>query len=194
MLHHLSQPNKPKATIREGMLVLSLTNAISPVVWRLDMRKVSASALEVRENDNARYDLVLKTQKSDVNHIASFENKQEALDALKVVMRAIENAPLNDFHLSRAVSENKQSTAHQNNTKSTEIPDIPSTISSRNRPVLAGAIGAGVVVLLLIVLGWIGSAQQAGQNSASLVSPRGTAAETTGKPVSADEFLRSRRN
>ena len=194
MLHHLSQSNKPKATIREGMLVLSLTNAISPVVWRLDMRKVSASALEVRENDNASFDLVLKTQKSDVNHIASFENKLEALDALKVVMRAIENAPVSDFQLSRAVSEKTETTAHQNNTKSSEMSEIPSNISSRNRPVLAGAIGAGVVVLLLIVLGWIGNAQQAGQSSASLVSPSGTAAEITGKPVSADEFLKSRSN
>lgn len=190
MFKNLFQSENPKATVREGMLVLSLTNAMSPVVWRLDMRKVTASALEVRQTKDGLYDLVLKTQKSDVNHIASFEEKPDALKALKVVMQAIESAPNNDLH---APNVNITTNEHKDPSPN-GMPDIPQTISSKNRPVMAGAIGAGVVVLLLIFFGWIGGSLQSGQTSASLMASQGSAAETTGKPVSADDFLKARGN
>ena len=56
-----SQKNDPcaHAKIVESTLIVSLPNAISPIVWRWDLSDVKASAMEIVEENNA-YKIVLK--------------------------------------------------------------------------------------------------------------------------------------
>ena len=186
----LFDKDKPKAAVREGMLVVSLTNAVSPVVWRLDMRQVTASALEIRENDDGNYDMVLKTQKGDMNHIATFDDRQKAVKALKVVMQAIEEAPFSALKVnSPGYSVPSSPTfSHGEETRSAVSPDIPGKMSSKGRPVLAGVIGACVIVLIIVLMGVMGGGQRMPAN----LQPSSASAETVGAPVSADDFLRAR--
>ena len=64
----------PKAKVVDGVLILSLPDADSPVVWRMELGKTKASAIEVRaENDNGEtvHALIVKTPQSDVYKIGT---------------------------------------------------------------------------------------------------------------------------
>ena len=195
MFSKFMDENAPRATVRDGMLVLSLTNAISPVVWRLDIGNIKASALEIRENDDLTYDLVLKNQKSDLNVIASFENRSEALRALKSVMRAIEETPLTHFKSpgmpSNGDNVNKvrgQDKSSNSQAQGYEAPPSPVT-GSRGRPVLAGVIGACIVLFLIFLVTSLGTGPARLESSA----PGGAGnASASGEPITADEFLKGR--
>ncbi len=80
---------KPSAKVNAGTLVLSLPDAITPVVWRMDLSTAKSSAIEVRENEDGFYDLVLKTPKADAHKIATYEFKIKATHALVVVTKAM---------------------------------------------------------------------------------------------------------
>ena len=184
----LSSSEKPKAVIRGGMLVLSLPNAVSPVVWRLDMRSVTSSALEIRE-DKDLFDLVLKTQKADIQKIASFDDKKKAIKALGTVTKAIEEAPLIHFQADNALQpSNTQPVANEQQS----ISEASSTSKGATaRPILAGIIGAFVIVMLLIMLGIFRSGPGLYTNAPGAPTAN-SSAKTTGAPVSADDFLRAR--
>ena len=49
------------AKVVDGTLILSLPDAISPVVWRMELGHAKSSAIEVREQDNGTFMLTLKT-------------------------------------------------------------------------------------------------------------------------------------
>ena len=81
------------ACVVDGSLILTLPNAINPVVWRMELGNVKTSALEVRNSSDGYYNLILKTPKGDVHDIAPFENKEAAVSALIKVSNALKNAP-----------------------------------------------------------------------------------------------------
>lgn len=80
---------KSSAKVNAGTLVLSLPDAITPVVWRMDLSTAKSSAIEVRENEDGFYDLVLKTPKADAHNIAVYEFKIKATQALMAVTKAM---------------------------------------------------------------------------------------------------------
>ena len=185
----------PRATVRDGMLVLSLTNAISPVVWRLDIGNIKPAALEIRKNEGGTYDLILKNQKSDLNIIASFDNRKEAVRALKAVMRAIEETPLTHFKSSGASSNGSNLSKDKDNNISSNTPEqsypsVPSpTTGSRGRPVLAGVVGACVVIFLIFLITSLNS----GPAGVKTSLPGGSGnASGTGQAIPADDFLKGR--
>jgi len=79
------------AKVVDGNLILSLPDAINPIVWRMELGSVKSSALEVRANDN-NYLLTLKTPRGDVHDIAPFTNRDSALHALMSVSEALGKA------------------------------------------------------------------------------------------------------
>jgi hypothetical protein len=78
------------AKVVDGALILSLPDAISPVVWRMDLTSVKSSALEVRDQKDGTFMLTLKTPRDDVTNIAPFTEKAIAVRALMAVSYALE--------------------------------------------------------------------------------------------------------
>lgn len=79
------------AKVVDGTLILTLPEAIRPVVWQMQLGQTKSSALEVREQGDT-WLLVLKTPRQDVLEIAPFANRNTAVKALMAVARAMEKA------------------------------------------------------------------------------------------------------
>lgn len=79
------------AQVVDGNLILTLPDAINPVIWRMELGNVRTSAIEVRANDNL-FLLTLKTPKGDVHDIAPFESRERAVHALMQVSKALGKA------------------------------------------------------------------------------------------------------
>ena len=85
-------PRKPSANVVDNSLVLSLPNAINPVVWRMELAKAKMSAIEIREDKLGDFTLILKTPKGDSNEIARFNDKSDALKGLGAISSAMSKA------------------------------------------------------------------------------------------------------
>ncbi len=83
----------PTAKVVDGILILSLPDALSPVVWQMEVGQSKSSALEVRANDDGSvFTLVLKTPRQDVLEIAQYNLRDDAVRALLTVSSAMEQA------------------------------------------------------------------------------------------------------
>jgi hypothetical protein len=81
------------ARVVDGNLILSLPDAINPVVWRMELGSVKASALEVKKaNGDGAFMLSLKTPKGEVHDIAPYDNRDAAVTALMRVSAALQGA------------------------------------------------------------------------------------------------------
>lgn len=179
---------RSSASVVDGKLILSLPDATIPVVWQMEMSDVKASALEVRQDiANQNFTLVLKTQKGDETQIAPFENKENAVDALIAVTHALEQAQGQIRPLSSG-SGNQPSSgaspAYHNNAR-----------AGKGLGKWAGL--AAVLVALFLVISFLRSTQTNNITNAGTLPATDTAsgpgtAESSGVPVSADEFLRNR--
>ena len=78
------------ASVVDGTLILSLPDALAPVVWRMDLGHVKSSALEVRDQSDGTFMLTLKTPREDIHNIAPFATRAQAVRALMAVSRAME--------------------------------------------------------------------------------------------------------
>lgn len=81
------------AKVVDGNLILSLPDAINPIVWRMELGSVKASALEVKAHStDGTYLLSLKTPKGEVHDIAPFHTRDLAVRALMRVSSALQGA------------------------------------------------------------------------------------------------------
>lgn len=81
------------ASVVDGNLILSLPDAINPIVWRMELGSVKASALEVRAHaSDGTHVLSLKTPKGEVHEIAPFSSRDIAIAALMRVSAALQSA------------------------------------------------------------------------------------------------------
>ncbi len=131
----------PSAKVIDGTLILSLPDALSPVVWRMELGHAKSSAIEVREQKDGGYMLTLKTPKGDVNDIAPYATRAAAVTALVAISNALEHA---HGHINPAVT----------GTDAAVAPRAANTNAkgSRARGILTGIIGLAVVVMLIGVL------------------------------------------
>jgi hypothetical protein len=81
------------AKVVDGNLILSLPDAINPIVWRMELGSVKASALEVKpQSTDGSFMLSLKTAKGEVHEIAPFQTRDQAVRALMRVSSALQGA------------------------------------------------------------------------------------------------------
>lgn len=81
------------AKVVDGNLILSLPDAINPIVWRMELGSVKASALEVKpQSADGSFMLSLKTAKGEVHEIAPFQTREQAVRALMRVSSALQGA------------------------------------------------------------------------------------------------------
>lgn len=80
------------AKVIDGRLILSLTDALKPVIWQFDISVAKSSAIELRESNGGETTLILKTGKQDVQDIASYDSIDKAVKAMHAISRAMERA------------------------------------------------------------------------------------------------------
>lgn len=194
MIENMTGNYTASASVVDGTLILSLPDAITPIVWRLDLVHAKASALEVREGDNATFILALKTPRGDVNEIAKFTSRGRAVAALMSVTRAMEQA-------------HGQIKPAANDGEAYNPTHLPVPVRTRRtkthtaQPANGKSLIGGIVALLLIVgLGYtllsMGPKQVTALSAASPAagssSTAQSASQSAGVAVSADDFLKNR--
>lgn len=190
MKRHIETTEKnsnPSASVIDGTLVLSLPDAVTPVVWQLDFSQTKASAMEVREKEGF-FNLVVKTPRGDIHEIASYDSKSNAVRALMSVSNALERA---HNHLRPAAN-----TSHAH-----PVPAVLSPSRQRQSKGFAGkAVSAFlaiiVTILLISIIMNIGPRRiddTALSGQASSASSPATTGSGNGEPVSADAFLQRNR-
>lgn len=172
------------ARVVDGTLILSLPDAVSPVVWRMDLGFVRASAMEVRKEEDGTFMLVLKTPKKDVNEIAPFTTKAKALNALMAVSRAMENAQ----------GQIRPSPAATVETGTTAAVGAAPAKKSKWKKLFTGLFAVILLFMFLVVIINLTPPPPRDFPAGTAEGPRATApGEDTGVPLSADEFLQNRR-
>ncbi len=167
------------ADVIDGYLVLSLLNAQEPKIWRMAVDKIGAATFELKTNekdDNTKF--ILKPKKGTAEIIASFDNKDEALNALTLASNALRHKPAQTEKIIKEKVTPKSQ--HSLETKK----------SSSKWSILG--IGALIVIALYIYLTVALMPQPLIELDTSGTSTQGgqTNNETqTGVPLSADDFL-----
>lgn len=169
-----------KASVVDGKLVLSLPDALAPIVWQMDLAQAKASALEVLHDENTdRHLLKLKTPKGEVIEIAVFASRSQAVHGLMAASEALSNA----HGLIRPVP---------NAGEEGQTVKAPKSTKARNKKWL----GAVLSLAILFVLFTIWSSMIPKQiNSSGAYAPTASTAgpaspqTSSGVPVSADAFL-----
>ena len=155
--------SRPTAKVVDNTLVLSLPDAKNPLVWRLDLRQVTSSAFEVRQ-DGDGYTLILRGSEKDVRDIAPFSSRKKAVRALMAAGRALEDAQ-------------------------TQNDLIAAPKKGRAGRWVAGILLLGVILFFFNVL-TSPAIRMATINSTPATGEQGSA--PSGVPVPADEFLKGR--
>ncbi len=171
-----TKKNKASARVVDGKLILSFPDALTPVLWQMDLDEAKASALEVQENkkDNI-YTLTLKTPRGEAVDVASFSDRDTAVKGLMAASQA----------LSAAHGQIRPAAAQNNAQAGAALPPREKGIGKW------GGIALFVVFLFVLINVWSSLVPRSASQSKTLsttLSPSGEA----GVPMSADDFLQNR--
>ncbi len=181
------------AKVVDGKLILSFPEAKTPVVWTMDVAKAKASAMEVLEKgDKGEHTLSLKSAAGEVVEVATFPNRDAALEGLMLTSQAMENA---HGHIRGGGASAGGAAVANDRPVKVKKPRKPGEIKQR----LMGVV-ASVVFLVIIVMIWgyiMPDAYYTGPRHQRAPTPDaniGASAninpqESSGVPVSADAFL-----
>lgn len=161
------------AKVVDGSLIISLPDAVTPVVWRMELASVKASALEVKEHEKG-FMLMLKTPRGETHDIAPFETKEAAVNALMRVSHALQNASGNMFSVPIA----------QDN-----MPPRSAAAAQKKGSAWKWVAGLGGLVIVMIMFSYLASLSGPMQQSAA-TSPASVSEDLSGVPQSADDLLR----
>jgi len=175
--------NQITASVSDGYLVLSLPHAIEPVIWRQSLEKIGSATFEVKQGKDDSYELTLKKTKTTSEAIASFDKKDDAIEAL--------TAASNALHSKKSVKTTKvkEKTAK----KSSDVEELPKTESGEGQKWLIAVLAAIIVIGLYFYLTTLIPERNIGigttNNAVTNAQPNNP--NQTGVPVSADDFLSS---
>ena len=193
------------AEVVDNHLILSLPNAAEPVVWRMALDKIGTAAFEVKQDGNSEITkLILNPKKGTAEIIAPFNNKNDAVHALMATSNALQKTPSRTA-VAKQSSINKENTNKENtdkentdkentnkeNTGSYAEP-LPQQTASKNTEIqkwMIAVLGAFIVIGLYYYLTTLIPTTTVGfdnQSTAGLTTPP---QQSTGVPVSADDFL-----
>ena len=167
------------AIVVDGNLILSLPDALNPVVWRLELGSVKASAMEVREaGDGKSFTLLLKTPKGETHDIAPFDSRDKAVAALLKISAALQNAQ------GKIVPFAAPAPGTQNQQGYGAADRIEQNSSGGWKWILALA----GVIAVIVLFAWVGTMTTRGAITAG--APASGGGTQTGVPESADDLLR----
>lgn len=170
------------ARVVDGKLILSCPQAVTPVVWQMDLNDVKASAIEVHADDGTgQYTIALKAGKKATEDIAAFSAREEAVECLNSISYALEN--------SYGKIRGGQDSANGHVSAAYAPPP-------KQRKPGRWIIAILAIILLAIAFNMWGSQAPRAPGSFQQQSSAGFAAQqntnpssTAGVPVSADDFL-----
>ncbi|HEY0901136.1 MAG TPA: hypothetical protein VGD95_03330 [Micavibrio sp.] len=200
-IENLTGNYSASASVVDGTLIIALPQAITPVVWRMELGHVRASALEVRAQENGVYMLTLKTPKGDVHDIAPFSSRGQAVQALMSVSRAMEQAhgQMRAATMSPTMASTHDAahmTAANSNSDvaqpALQMPAGKVAAESSKGRFITGVIGTLLLLALIAIL--LNTGKPSDSVIANSHSPAAGSAATapTGVPMSADDFLNNR--
>lgn len=179
------------AEVVDNHLVLAFPEALEPIVWRMSLEKIGSAAFEVKQDsDSDQTKLVLKPKKGTAEIIAPFATKKEAVDALMIASKALQHTGINN---TKPVQKKTtvQNSQQPNNSHETVIVTSSSATTEKQKWVIA-LIGAFLVIGLYYYLTTLipETVQDLGTTASSTVTPPiSNPTQTSGVPVSADDFL-----
>lgn len=186
------QNHNASAQIVDGTLILSLPDAISPVVWRMDLSGIKSAAMEIRTDEKEgaadTYTLTMKATGEKPKDIAPFDTQDKAMNALMAASTAM-------AYSQSAVDASP--IASNSNRANMSIAAAPAqNTKSKAGQLLASLIGLAIIGLLLFAITRIGPTNSINYNANSdsygKSGDAGTNAGGAGVPMSADDFLLSR--
>lgn len=171
--------NNMSAAVADGYLVLSLLNAREPKIWRMELNKIGTATFEIKTNEkDDAAKLILKPKKGTAEIIASFESKEEALEALTLASNALRHQSFDNT--SKVMQTNASSKENQKTQKS-------------NPSGKWGVLGLGfllIIGLYLYLTTLMPPAAIELENTATQnQNGQTTNGQQTGVPLSADDFL-----
>lgn len=181
------------ASVVDGTLIISLPQAITPVVWRMELGYVRASALEVRTQEGGLYMLTLKTPKGDVHDIAPFDSRGKAVQALMSVSRAMEQAhgQMRAGVANSVFVEGSPAATHASSSMAPAPHHHAEPESAKGR-FMTGVIGTVLLLALIAVFMNMGKSGDSTYATSQNPAAGSTASVQTGVPLSADDFLNNR--
>ncbi len=165
------------ARVVDGILILSLPDAVHPVVWQMELGQSKASALEVRDVSEDLFSLVLKTPRQDVIEVAQFREKSHALHVLFELSKAMEKAK-GQMRSPLPANEN-------NHHLPAVIPASPLAYATGGLLKFFLRATAVAIALVLVIIGGFYALNIFGTSQTTPIPQ----AATSGVPQSADEFL-----
>lgn len=181
------------ASVVDGKLILSFPEALTPIVWQMDLSDAKSSSFEVT-NDGDNFALVTKKQGAQKKEsIAPFPTKEQAIAALMATSSALKNGH-GHIHPSGAAQPTQAA------------PQQIYHMSSQTAQSKGGAGKWIVAILCFLIIGFLfmmimnmqprmvgssGNGTNTIESAGSTASPA-SPSNSAGVPVSADEFLRSR--
>ena len=172
------------AKVIDGILILSLPDAVSPVVWQMELGQSKSSALEIRNADNGQFILTLKTPRQDVLEIATYANRDNAIKALLVTSAALEKG-----------QGQLKANANENNQNGYPVPAVSykghSDGFSTLKKILKWLAGIAAGIILLAIVSMLVLSAIRVVMTANSGTPVSESSAKSG-PVSADEFLENR--
>ena len=176
------------AAVVDGKLILTLPEAVTPVVWQMDLDQAKSSALEVIEDKKkGTFSLMLRNTKGETIEVAPFEQKSQAVEALMLTSQALQ-----DGQGKIRAAPNVAQVPYQAQQGAPVYQPTPTTDSSNK---IGGILAIVLIIVLMLV--WVISIPRQGDfnNISATASGDGHAGAApssgvaTGVPVSADEFL-----
>ena len=175
------------AVVVDGKLILTLPEAVTPVVWQMDLEQAKSSALEVIEDKKkGTFSLMLRNTKGETIEVAPFEQKSQAVEALMLTSQALQEGQ-GKIRAAANVAQMSYQTAQG----APVYQAAPADSSNKIGGILA------IVLIIVLMLVWVLSIprQSDFNNISASASGEGPAAGASGVapgvPVSADEFLGS---
>lgn len=173
-----SAPSSASAEVVKDHLVLSLPHALEPIVWRMALDKIGTAAFEVKQKaKTTHYILVLKPKSGAVEIIAPFETKEGAVEALISASTALQQG--------ESVPSQKNKRDPQSKIDKTETRN-KSKSQNWAIAVLGAIIVLGLFYYLTTLIPTEISPSSINNSASNIVN---TPQDTTGVPVSADDFL-----
>lgn len=167
------------AKVVDGNIIISLPDAVNPIVWRMELGSVKASAMEVRSHADGTFMLALKTPKGEAHDIAPFAQKELAVRALMRVSAALQSAE-----------------GRMGAPAATPIPFPERTQASEPRTERTSALkwllalgGVFIVIALFAYLGTLGAPAVYSGDTNSATTVTGDQNAESGVPQSADSAL-----
>lgn len=179
------QSRAASARVIDGKLILSFPDALSPVVWQMNLNEVAASALRVEEKAKTKnFALVMTTQDSAMD-VALFAAREQAVEALMTASHALENAA---GQIQASTPAGYYAGPH-----AMPAANIVAIQKPRRRWI---PVGLALLALLGFFTYWTSLQPRAPQSynadpaaNTAASTQGGSAQQQSGVPVSADEFL-----